>query len=162
MNPYETGAIDMSETFAISSDNRTKVVDQLNSLLQGELSAVETYRIAIEKMGSFSQLQTLTTNLASHKDRVGTLRRYIQQLGAEAETTSGAWGAFAKLVENGAALLGENAAISALEEGEDKGVSDYRNIEKLEPSVARFVSTKLMNAQLTTHSAMSALKRARS
>jgi bacterioferritin (cytochrome b1) len=163
MGQFDTGipGTPTPQNFAIGSDDREKVIDQLNKLLRGELAAVETYRIALDKMPGFSGIQTLYSNMASHKDRVTTIRRYVQELGGEPTVDSGAWGTFAKLIENGAALFGENAAIAALEEGEDKGVGDYRDVKDLEPSVARFVSTKLMSAQLTTHSAMSVLKRNR-
>ena len=40
---------------------------------------------------------------------------------------SGPWGAFARLVEGGAKMFGEKAAISALEEGEDHGLKLYRD-----------------------------------
>ena len=43
---------------------------------------------------------------------------------------SGAWGAFAKLVQGGADLLGDASAVSALEEGEDHGIKTYADAMK--------------------------------
>ncbi|HVU05775.1 MAG TPA: DUF2383 domain-containing protein, partial [Polyangiaceae bacterium] len=101
-------------------------VKHLNSFLRGELSAVETYRQAIGKLDGFPHRKTLEDCSRSHQQRATVLEQEILRRGGQPAKDSGIWGSFATLVEGGAAMLGNKAAISALEEGEDHGRDDYR------------------------------------
>ena len=135
-------------------------VDALNSFLRGEISAVETYRQAIQKLGENPEASTLRECLRSHEQRVSLLEAEIQRRGGKPAQGSGPWGAFAKLLEGGAKLFGAKAAIAALEEGEDHGRDDYkRDAPKLEPDARAFVQQQLLPEQLRTHQAMSSLKK---
>jgi demethoxyubiquinone hydroxylase (CLK1/Coq7/Cat5 family) len=135
-------------------------VDALNSFLRGEISAVETYRQAIDKLHDKAEASTLNECLRSHQERVSLLESEIQRRGGKPAQGSGPWGAFAKLLEGGAKLFGVKAAIAALEEGEDHGRDDYkRDAPKLEPDARAFVQQQLMPEQLRTHQAMSTLKK---
>ena len=133
-------------------------VEQLNSFLRGEMSAVETYQLALEKIDQISTVRDeLLVNLKSHQDRVMILQEQIRVLGGEPATSSGPWGTFAKIVEKSAKVLGEKAAVAALEEGEDHGLKDYkRDIDDLDAK--RMVADKLLPAQQQTHDRLSALK----
>jgi uncharacterized protein (TIGR02284 family) len=134
-------------------------VDQLNSFLRGEISAVETYRQAIEKLSASAHVTTLRDCMQSHQQRVNALQQEIRRLGGNPADGSGVWGAFAKLVEGGAKIFGEKAAIAALEEGEDHGRDDYkRDIAALSGSVRDFAQTRLVTEQERTHRALSSLK----
>lgn len=136
-------------------------VDQLNSLLRGEISAVETYRMALDKLDRGSHARgELETCIRSHEERVNVLRDKVRQLGGTPATSSGPWGVFARLVEGGARALGDKAAIAALEEGEDHGLKDYRSaLDKLDPEGRQLVLSRLLPAQEDTHARMSAFKR---
>jgi demethoxyubiquinone hydroxylase (CLK1/Coq7/Cat5 family) len=135
-------------------------VDQLNSFLRGELSAVETYQQAIAKLPTSTNRPSLEECARSHRTRATLLAREVRRLGGEPTEGSGAWGTFAKLVEGGAQMFGENAAISALEEGEDHGRDDYeRDLDGLEPSVRTFIQQYVLPEQLRTHNAMRVLKK---
>jgi uncharacterized protein (TIGR02284 family) len=135
-------------------------VDKLNSLLRGEISAVETYRQALTSVKTPQLLEQLRNVEQSHTQRVSRLRARITQLGGTPSEGSGVWGAFAKTVEGSAKLLGEKAAIQALEEGEDHGLADYRRErEALDPDTRRFVESELLPEQERTHGALSTLKR---
>ena len=138
-----------------------QAVDTLNSFLRGEISAVETYRQALEKLNhSASRTQLLDCHL-SHEQRVAKLRAQVEKLGGQPSADSGAWGAFARLVEGGAKVFGEKAAISAIEEGEDHGLKLYRDeIGKLDQESRRLVETDLLPAQERTHHTMSSIKHA--
>jgi uncharacterized protein (TIGR02284 family) len=142
------------------AQNQSHQVDVLNSFLRGEISAVETYRQAIEKV-SQPQLQSqLQACMQSHSQRVQALSEQIRTLGGSPATSSGVWGSFAKAVEAGAKTFGEKAAVAALEEGEDHGRNDYRrDLDKLEGSVRQFVQSNLIPEQQRTHDTMSALKK---
>jgi demethoxyubiquinone hydroxylase (CLK1/Coq7/Cat5 family) len=136
-------------------------VDVLNSFLRGEISAVETYRQALEKIDTAPLRAELQDCLRSHETRVSLLKSRILSLGGAPASSSGAWGSFAKLVEGGAKMFGEKAAISALEEGEDHGRDDYRrDLQKLDLADRPFIASQVLPEQERTHQTISLLKRA--
>jgi uncharacterized protein (TIGR02284 family) len=135
-------------------------IDTLNSFLRGEISSAETYRQAIAKLRDKPEASTLTDCLRSHEQRVSLLSSEIRRRGGEPAQGSGIWGTFAKLVEGGAKLFGTQAAIAALEEGEDHGRDDYkRDAPKLEPDARAFIQQQILPEQLRTHQMMSTLKK---
>ena len=135
-------------------------VSVLNSFLRGEISAVETYRQALDKVEAAPVRTQLQDCLQSHARRVDVLREQIQSLGGDPAEGSGVWGAFAKAIEGGAKVLGEKVAIAALEEGEDHGRNEYRQeLDKLDELTRSFVRARIIPEQERTHSTMSQLKR---
>ena len=138
-----------------------KNVEALSRLLRGEMSAVETYDQALKKLNDDAAIiRELTRCRSSHQDRVDMLRGEVSRFGGQPPNGSGPWGAFAKLVEGGAKMLGKKAAIAALEEGEDHGLKQYReDLAKLDASVRSTLEARLLSEQEQTHLAMSNLKR---
>src|SRR5262245_37851818 len=100
-----------------TTERTHETIDCLNSLLRGELSAVETYRQALEKIKDMKVRPTLEENRRLHQLRCDLLRSRILRLAGTPAESSGAWGAFAKLIEASAKVFGVKAAIAALEEG---------------------------------------------
>jgi uncharacterized protein (TIGR02284 family) len=141
-----------------STDNTT--VNQLNTFLRGELSASETYRLALSKLGESPNRSILEQCARSHEERARLLTSEVERLGGAPADGSGAWGTFAKLVEAGAQLFGEKSAIAALEEGEDHGKSEYdQDLSELDRSTRALVEAQLRPEQLRTHQAMRLLKK---
>ncbi|MFZ5896169.1 MAG: DUF2383 domain-containing protein [Myxococcota bacterium] len=144
-----------------TNPNNSQTIEQLNSFLRGELSAVETYRQALEKIGPTSPVATqLQACARSHESRVQMLAQEVLQLGGEPAKSSGVWGTFAKLLEGGAQAFGEKAAISVLEEGEDHGRDDYRrDLESLSAPARRLIEMHVLPEQERTHRTLSSIKR---
>jgi uncharacterized protein (TIGR02284 family) len=137
-----------------------KDVETLNSFLRGEISAVETYRQALGRVSDERLRGALEECQHDHEHRVEELRERIRRLGGEPVEGSGVWGTFAKIVQGGADLLGDKAAIQALEEGEDHGLHDYqRDVDQVHGEARRFVKLELLPAQKRTHERLSRLKR---
>jgi hypothetical protein len=136
-------------------------VKRLNSFLRGEMSAVETYNQAIRKLGSEPSVSSkLEGARNSHQQRVALLREEIVRRGGEPAEGSGVWGAFANLTEGGAKMLGKQAAIAALEQGEDHGRDDYkRELAELSPDARQLVETRILPEQMRTHDTLSELKK---
>ena len=135
-------------------------VDTLNSFLRGEISAVETYRQAIQKLSDKPEVATLEDCMRSHQQRVSSLQSEIVRQGGKPAQGSGPWGAFVKLLEGGAGIFGAKSAIAALEQGEDHGRDDYKkDITKLGPDARAFIQQQILPEQLRTHQAMSALQK---
>jgi hypothetical protein len=68
---------------------------------------------------------------------------------------------WAKTVEGAAKIFGDKAAISALEEGEDHGLNDYKrglDDDDLDGESRSLLTSRLLPEQQATHDRMSALK----
>lgn len=130
-------------------------VKYLNSFLKNELTAVETYAQVIEKSKSTDLTSSLTNLQLSHRKRADLLRQKIQSLGGQPADSGGMWGGVAKLMQGSSNLFGEKAAVSTLEEGEDRGRDEYRrDVDKLSPECQRFIEQEIMPEQLRSHDAM--------
>ena len=142
-----------------NTNTQKGTVATLNGFLRGEISAVETYRQALEKLQASPARVELEQCRRSHEQRVERLRQEVMRLGGTPEEGSGAWGAFANLVEGSAKVFGEKAAISALEAGEDRGLKLYRDeMEKLDPTARSVIESEVLPAQERTHKSLSTLK----
>ncbi|MDP3509581.1 MAG: DUF2383 domain-containing protein [Candidatus Melainabacteria bacterium] len=142
----------------MATDFTTTAVDQLNSLLQGELSALETYRQVLENIEDAKVKQVLKDCHMCHSKRVDTLVEKIVSLGGRPSENSGVWGAFAKMMEGGAKLFGDKAAIAMLEEGEDRGLSEYKKMVADPDMIVRELASDLISSQENTHEKMRNLK----
>lgn len=100
-------------------------IDVSNSLLRGELSAVETYTQALRKFRTEPERSILESIRRDHVDSVSRLRTHIDDLGVQPDESSGVWGQFAKAVEGFAKVFGQTTTLMALEAGELSGVDDY-------------------------------------
>jgi uncharacterized protein (TIGR02284 family) len=130
----------------------TTNVETLNSLLRGEMSALETYRQAIEKIQDnnapgASELRALRQD---HRDAADALWHHLEGHGAKPSESSGAWGSFAQAVTGTAKLFGNTAALKALKEGEEHGVKEYEAAlkdEHLPEECKTLIQTKLLPKQ---------------
>ncbi len=107
--------------------NHSKTVELESKLLRGEISAVETYRQALEKFDGEPETAILSDIIADHEEAVAILSEHLAGHGGDLETSSGVWGGFAKAVEGTARIFGESASLLALLEGEKIGISDYES-----------------------------------
>jgi uncharacterized protein (TIGR02284 family) len=138
-----------------------KTLTSLNSLLRGEISAVETYRQALGKSKLVAQHIRFAECVHSHELRVTKLRDRVIALGGTPADSSGAWGTFSKIIQTGADALGEKAAVTALEEGEDHGLAEYQKaMSEVDAESRDLIEQELLPAQMRTHRAMSTLKHA--
>src|SRR5688572_26845251 len=88
--------------------NQQECIDVCNSLLRGELSAVETYEQALEKFEGQGHSEILAALQSDHRSNAEILRSHLLDMGAEPADSSGAWGGFAQAVEGSAKLFGES------------------------------------------------------
>jgi hypothetical protein len=99
--------------------------ETLKSLLQGEMSAVETYEKALGKVDGAPEGTQLRQIWSDHSQAVSLLRDLLIRYNGEMPSSSGAWGTFANAVQATANVFGDAAALKALKEGEEHGVKDY-------------------------------------
>lgn len=133
-------------------------MENLNTLLKGELSAVASYGVALDKVREPHVKEVLLQARDSHAERVDKLRTAIVDSGGAPIETSGTWGSFAKLVTSTAAAMGEVAIVAALEEGEDLGSNEYEwKMLNIRGANHRLVRDELWPKQQATHKLMSTL-----
>jgi hypothetical protein len=99
----------------------------LAGLLRGELAAVETYEQALAASNGAPFATRLQLFHDEHVRAVAALRAALAQYTSELPTSSGSWGTFAKTIEGAAKLMGNKAALRALEAGETHGVREYED-----------------------------------
>ena len=129
-----------------------EAIRQLNSFLRGEISAAETYRMAIEKAGNSEKnaanLGLLREMQEEHGRAAQAIRDRIRELGGEPSDSSGAWGAWAKFTQGTANLFGDAASLKSLKEGEEHGLKDYEEgIDDIDATSAELVQNQLIPAQ---------------
>jgi bacterioferritin (cytochrome b1) len=129
-------------------ERKNPVVDDLNDLLRSELSAVETYRQALDKnrnqYGEDARFLLLSQMMRDHEQAASQLRELVQRMGGVAANDSGAWGTWSKTVMGAAKLLGDKSALKALKEGEESGIKEYRSALRDRtppPEIQQVVST---------------------
>ncbi len=103
-------------------------VDQMNSLLRGEISAVEAYQMVLEKLDLDPDGLNLHEFLEDHKKAVEYWKEQIDREGAFCDETSGPWGTAVEAFIATAKLLGNNVALLALDEGEAHGLKVYEEV----------------------------------
>lgn len=134
-------------------------IDELNTLLGGEISAVESYKKALEGIDDASLTPVLEECQTSHAKRAQMLRQRVVELGGEPTESSGLWGVFARSVEGTATVFGDKAAIAVLEEGEDKGLKDYEDrMARFDNESLRLIQSECYPQQQITHKTLSSLK----
>src|SRR5262245_46335753 len=90
-----------------SARPNVEAVDALNSLLRGELSAVETYEQALSKVEEFPvAVRELRRIRDEHRAASATLRDHVVKFGGTPAAGSGVWGDFAHAVTGAAKLVG--------------------------------------------------------
>lgn len=122
-------------------------IETLNSLLRGELAAVETYDQALDKFRDTPEESELERLRTAHVQTVDRLRQEIRKRGGAPSDSSGAWGWWAQTVEGAATMLGRTVALKALKEGEEHGVREYEEAledENLDSESRMLITTTLM------------------
>lgn len=104
---------------------RPETIAVLDKFLRGELAAAATYEQALEHIESPKAMATLKQNRDSHAARAVTLAQQIRARGGEPSESAGPWGVFTKMVEAGASVIGDDAIVRTLEEGEVQGLRTY-------------------------------------
>jgi hypothetical protein len=126
---------------------KSEPTDKLNSLLRGEISAIEVYHQALKKIGETDHAADIRRLHDEHIEAANILRKHIHGHGGEPAKGSGAWGAFAKAVAGTAKLFGNAVALKALKEGEEQGIFEYENALKdydLPKDCKVLIETKLL------------------
>ncbi|CAN5716682.1 hypothetical protein BH09MYX1_BH09MYX1_00090 [soil metagenome] len=128
---------------------------QLAGLYRSELAAVQTYDVALCHASLAKYAEDLRKQKHLHEARVAALLQRLHDVGTPVPASSGAWGTFARLVEEAAASFSPEMALAVLEEEEDTLARDYTGaLDVLDPSSKALVADQLLPAQTATHGAV--------
>lgn len=97
----------------------------LNSLVQDELAAVETYKQALERFWDAPEAAELRRIENEHEEAATLLQEQIAQMGEEPEVKAGVWDDWEKLTGVTGERVPSRAAIGALKAGEERDLSAY-------------------------------------
>ena len=135
-------------------------VGQLNSLLRGEISAVQTYDQGIRELADEHgrEAAELRRIAQEHGEHAQELRARVRALGGEPDDSAGTWGGLVQAVEGASRLFGGKSALKTLREGEEHGLRDYRDaLSELDAESRRLVQDVLLPAQLLHIQALDAM-----
>lgn len=139
-------------------------IDICNKLYRGEISAIETYTQAIDKFKDEAEHSTLADLRREHIFSADRLRHSVRDMGGEPTTDSGAWGAWARIVEGTAKLMGDSPALKALLEGEEHGQKEYEEAlddDGVLPGCKEMIRNELLPRQVRHIAVLRGLMRAR-
>lgn len=114
-----------TQTTQLSKEQLEHSVDVANTLLRGEISAVDAYGQAGEKFREDPAVGELLRIRSEHEEAVQQLRNAVIELRGLPETSSGAWGAITGAIQATANLFGEDSATYSLKRGEALGRKAY-------------------------------------
>ncbi|MCI5072491.1 PA2169 family four-helix-bundle protein [bacterium] len=126
-----------------------KIIDNLNEILRGERSALETYVQVLSNTETSPKTNHLLQSKAEHIEAVQNLKQEISSLGGQPSEDSGAWGDWAKTITGTAHIFGDKTALKALKEGEEHGLKLYQELKKDHPEhqVTESIANKFIPRQ---------------
>ncbi len=96
----------------------SEYIEDLNAFLSGEISAADTYALALERIKDVDVRQAMLKCQMSHADRVAKLTAEVRTVGGEPAKSSGIWGGFESMTQDSASTEQDALAIMELAEAE--------------------------------------------
>ena len=127
----------------------TRIIDSLNKVLRGEISAVEAYAQVMDRFATEPEIHRLLAIKEEHEDSVKSLRAMVANEGAVPSEDSGLWGTIVKGVVATGKLFGNTSALNAIKQGEEHGLRQYKDLMTLNLSAddLRVIKSKLIPRQ---------------
>lgn len=99
--------------------------DALNTLLRGEMGAVDTYTQALGHFADPHVITDLQKIRDEHSKAVRELRDHVIQFGGQPSERAGEWGAATAAVATAAKAVGPAAVLASLRHGEEDAATEY-------------------------------------
>lgn len=103
---------------------------QVDELIRGEISAVESISAVLGKLKDQSEKSALEQMCKDHEFAVQKLKTFAESEFESKAQSSGPWGTFTTAFAGGASFFGDKAALSALKVGEQHGLNEYQEALK--------------------------------
>lgn len=134
----------------------SEYIEELNAFLSGEISSVETYELALEKIQDADVRQSMLKSQMSHADRVAKLTAEVRNLNGEPAKSAGIWGGFEKMTQGSASS--EQDALALMELAEAERLVQYEAQQSIVCDFVRAILVDtLLQAQHETHLTVSTL-----
>lgn len=130
--------------------NKEYCMKQVDELIRGEISAIESIDAVLNKLKSTDEKQKLMSIRNDHQKAVSRLRQFSSAEAQSKTNTSGPWGAFTQAFAGGASFFGDKAALAALKVGEQHGINEYQealNSSDVSAEVKSIIQSELMPQQ---------------
>lgn len=125
---------------------------QLDDLVRGELAALKAYDQVLKDTKDEKTKTRLQAIRNDHEKAVSQLSKYVagkKELLEDTES-AGPWGSFAKTWTKGASLMGNDAALTALRQGEEHGIREYKEAledESISKELKQAIKTDMLPKQ---------------
>jgi hypothetical protein len=96
-------------------------------LLRGELSAVQSYEMAIKRHPALAAALDLARISNDHRRSARLLTSMVREMGGDPAIGAGAWGVFANSIQTPTTFLGAASTVASLKQGEEQGRNDYED-----------------------------------
>jgi hypothetical protein len=133
----------------------------LNAFLHDELATVASYRRALPGFAEAPDGDELRACLASHERRIATLEQRIRFLGGDPTEKEEDDDSSVTMASPGLGVEGDaaDAAITALEASEDRGLKHYLDdVCKLDRDTRSLVAREILPEQVRTYDSLTDLK----
>jgi rubrerythrin len=123
---------------------------QMDDLIRGEMAAVKSYNEVLEDIKDPKEKEALTKIKSDHEVAVSKLKSFATKDVLEDTKSAGAWGAFASVWTGGAKIMGNDAAIKALTQGEEHGIKEYKKAlddATIKPELKQMIRTQFLPKQ---------------
>jgi len=123
--------------------------EKLKNIYQAEISAMESYTLALGKIRKKPERDHLEKLKNDHTSAANTFRKQLSDSDKGIPQSSGPWGTLAKTVIGTAKLFGEKPILLALKEGEEHWLKQYQAIlkEDIDASIKSIIRQKLIPQQ---------------
>lgn len=146
----------MSEPSLLIFDT-ARIVGVLDGLLRSELTATNTYQLALDRLGSDAPV-AICDGLESHRRRCTLIAEHIQGLGGPSTAQGGLWNGFTRLFANGRMRIDRHAICAALQEGEYRTLIHYHEAAiRLDEDSLAVLEEHLLPELYRIHHALSTL-----
>jgi hypothetical protein len=127
--------------------NSATDIDALNSLLLGQMAAVESYDLAINKFEDPHILTGLQSIREEHLQAEIQLREKVLQMGGGPVETSEPWGACSAAITHTEKVACPATALAALKQGEEHSINEFEDSlknESISANCKQVVQTNLL------------------
>lgn len=138
-----------------ANDKKSVVKDpsapsQMDDLIRGEMAAVKSYTTVLKDIKDAKERTKLEAIKKDHENAVSKLKSFSPADVLEDTKTAGAWGTFATAWTGGAKLMGNEAALKALTQGEEHGISEYKEAladDNIKTELKQMIKTQFLPKQ---------------
>lgn len=130
------------------NDPPTSVTHALNTLLRGELAAVETYTQALGTSDDPEMIGDLQKIRDEHSRAVRVLRDHVVRFGGVPADSPGPWSAYTAAAPAGATVVSPPTTLAALRQGEEHTIGEYEAAlgNDIDPECQQLVRSDLLPA----------------